>query len=461
LAITAITGTAASLVSGQTFDSLTGANRKKAKIGADILIDYQEVTINVSGERFKLGRFVNCDEYSMVGHYHLNLLDEALKKSRGSNLQQPFAGVNVFFFGDAFQFPPIGDRALYKQPDSPVVKLKPTDKELGNMRGYKLWHKQLTHVIRLRRQYRVEVRDYADFLIRLRYGRCTEEDVDMLNSRVLPSNPELIRELQDSDLPLITSRNAVRTNVSYRYLKNWTTAQGQPLVVSVARDKIKGTPTEAMRRRMLMSTKKGTDKAPGFVPLVLNTQYILKSNISVPFGLCNGSQGYLVDILFDGDDGDKLVRTNADPQVAALQRMPSAVIMYFPDCTIDDPLPGLPPKHVSIKPLAQTFSMGDRSAKQDVLRFQLPIVPAKVMTSYCVQGRTLSDGAAFDPELPRHNSAEMYVALSRVTCLNKLYLLRPVNLDMLTRPPDEQLLAWDAKLEQAILAKLRHQLFLP
>jgi len=240
LAITAITGTAASLVSGQTFDSLTGANRQKAKIGADILIDDHEVTINVSGERFKLVRFVICDEFSMIGHYHLNLLDEALKKSRGAVLQKSFAGVNVFFFGDPFQFPPIGDRALFKTTDSPAIKMRPTNKELGNMRGYTLWHKRLTHVIRLRRQYRVEVQAYADFLVRLRYGKCTEEDVEMLNTRVLPSDSNLIQALQDADLPLITSRNSVRTNVSFRYLRNWTLAQKQPLVVSVAQDKVAG-----------------------------------------------------------------------------------------------------------------------------------------------------------------------------------------------------------------------------
>src|SRR6185437_3527362 len=121
----------------------------------------------------------------------------------------------------------------------------------------------------------------------------------------------------------------------FRYLRNWTLAQKQPLVVSVAQDKIAGVPTMAMRRRLLQSTKKGTDKSPGFVPLVLNAQYVLKQNLGVPFSLCNGSHGYLVDILFNGQDGNAGTQTDADPQVVALNRMPSCVIMYFPDCTLD------------------------------------------------------------------------------------------------------------------------------
>jgi len=163
LALTAITGTAASLIRGQTLDSLLVANRRKRK-KADIELSDSDYIVNVSGDKLKQVRFVIADEFSMLGHYHLHLLDQALHKGRGcDNAKLAYAGTNMVFWGDPFTFSPIGDTAAYKSAKEPSDKKNLTEHDEGNLRGASLWE-QNTHTVRLRKQFRVASQQYAELL---------------------------------------------------------------------------------------------------------------------------------------------------------------------------------------------------------------------------------------------------------------------------------------------------------
>ena len=86
-----------------------------------------------------------------------------------------FGGLAVFFFGDIMQLPPVSARMVFQQPKCPDYKLnfqlKPHWKEFST--------------ITLEKNHRQdEDREYADLLNRLRVGKQTEEDINLLNSRV-------------------------------------------------------------------------------------------------------------------------------------------------------------------------------------------------------------------------------------------------------------------------------------
>src|SRR6185312_8644059 len=121
-----------------------------------------------------------------------------------------------------------------------------------------------------------------------------------------------------------------------------------------------------------------------------------------------------------------------------------ALIVEFPDCDMDFVLPGLPPKHIAIRPARTDFKFGGRAH----IRLQFPLQPGKIVTAHCMQGKTLPDGVAYyppDPQEAKH--AHGYVAMSRATSLDKLYLLTPVTLEQLNRKPSVDLLQFDRKCE--------------
>src|SRR6185437_16647057 len=89
----------------------------------------------------------------------------------------------------------------------------------ANAQGRNLWE-QVDKVVRLRKQFRASDSKYADALSRVRYGRGTVADAVTMNHRLL-TDKKLRDEVRRLDLPLLTVRNAVKTNVAYDYLHNW------------------------------------------------------------------------------------------------------------------------------------------------------------------------------------------------------------------------------------------------
>src|SRR6185312_4023649 len=127
--------------------------------------------------------------WSMLGQNHLHLLNRALHDGRGRQHEMPYAGVHVMFFGDGFQFEPIGDVALFKDP-SVENNGKMSERHEGNALGFTLW-RQMSKIVRLRHQYRVEDQLLGGILFHLRYGTGTPEDVKQLNAHVTTRNSDL------------------------------------------------------------------------------------------------------------------------------------------------------------------------------------------------------------------------------------------------------------------------------
>ena len=386
----------------------------------------------------------------MLGTRHLQALNKALCDGRSGKANLPFGGITVIFLGDFYQYLPVLDRALYKECLVPADPLHQRPFEQESILGWTNWQK-LTHVVRLRRTYRfVDDPAYGEFLERVRMGKITPADIDCLNARVaqLGAIPlEAARasaathHLLHSDFPFITARNSVRVALCNAYLRSLARRNGQPVVVAVADDNLarKRPLTVGARKGLLSATTAGTDKQPDMLPLILDMEVMLKRNASVALGLCNGSRGYLRDIVFDGPP---VVVPSEDGQVMFLETLPKCLIVEFPNCNLPKSLDCLPPNHVPIFPRKMDFQYGPK--KQRVYRLQFPIVPCKALTGYNVQGQTLENGAVIDlTPTPRPCAPYVYVALSRVTAWKKLVLLRPVHKDHVNIPPLPDLLEFD------------------
>src|SRR3990172_4306531 len=101
-AITASTGIAATHVGGMTIHAWSGIGIKRD------LTDWDLETLT---EREPLMRRVRntqvliIDEVSMLDAHLLTMVDRAVRTLRGN--ERPFGGLQVIFFGDFFQLPPI------------------------------------------------------------------------------------------------------------------------------------------------------------------------------------------------------------------------------------------------------------------------------------------------------------------------------------------------------------------
>ena len=88
-----------------------------------------------------------------------------------------FGNVSTFWLGDIMQLKPCRGRYIFEEPINPAFKL---DYQLGT-------HWQSFEVIILEGNHRQsEDKEYADMLNRFRVGQQTEEDMNILQSRVRP-----------------------------------------------------------------------------------------------------------------------------------------------------------------------------------------------------------------------------------------------------------------------------------
>lgn len=122
-----------------------------------------------------------------------------------------FGGMNMIFFGDFYQLPPVGDLSLYTPPNK-LLMSNPSDRNIHSTGGRGLWTK-LNESISLIQQMRQEDAIYAQLLQRLRNGNCTRDDYALLQNRIIGrvDGPKL----QDfSNVPFITITNKVRVHVN-------------------------------------------------------------------------------------------------------------------------------------------------------------------------------------------------------------------------------------------------------
>ena len=222
LLIAALTGSAASLIGGETIHKLIGLNsfgkgRLKSKKVMNIR-KYQKIWENVN--------YLIIDEISMAGLKLLNEINLNLQLAK-NNTDRNFGGINILFVGDFAQLPPVCQKPLYTQIDKNVIKELKSNNSNSILNAGRLLWLNLTHCIILTEQIRQnEDLHYAQIVRRLRTRNHTEQtiraDYNILKSRIISTLDPIITAEWD-DAPIIVSRNELRENLNKLKIERYAT----------------------------------------------------------------------------------------------------------------------------------------------------------------------------------------------------------------------------------------------
>lgn len=359
--VLAPTGIAALNVKGQTIHSFFGFPPR--------MLDSSEIVRRKNYRFFQQLDAIIIDEISMVRADLLDTIDLFLRVQRAS--QEPFGGVQMIFFGDLFQLPPVISsefekkyfREHYSSPYFFSARVFGRDYVLNCIELHQVFRQDEKHFIRLLDNIRQRSFDY--------------EDLQELNERV---------ELPPADLPYLINlcaRNATADQINKEALEK---LEDRPHIFTA---RIEG------------------DFAPSFYPT--ESQLLLKRGSQVMFvkndlqkQFVNGTIGILKHI-----DEDELMVDILDEhgmeKTIKVSRLSWENIRYRPD-------------FADITKI-QTEVTGSFT--------QFPIRLAWAITIHKSQGKTF-DRVCIDMGTGAFEAGQTYVALSRCKKLSGIYLKKAI-----------------------------------
>ncbi|KAJ3009702.1 hypothetical protein NUW54_g2705 [Trametes sanguinea] len=357
--------------------------------------------------------YLLIDEVSMVGCKLLAQISEALCDAKGKT--DPFGGVSIIVAGDFAQLPPVGETRLYAWVNTRSQARAGRGAGQQVIAGKLLWL-SFTKVVMLHeimRQRGPENTAFVDLLARLRVGQCTAEDYELLRTRVLTENEELLNDPQWADVPIIVYDNATKDALNVKATQAFAQRTGREMHWYYAIDRHRGRRlTDPQLQNHLFDMHSGqTCHRLGKIPLVLGMPVIISQNFDVQGGIVNGSIGVLAKIRYRIDTmSGRRVLTSCVIRLRDVSAKPMFNLEegYFPvlEDTVD-----------------MTFTHPYSGRKIRIRRTQVPIQPAFAMTAHKAQGQTFSR-VIIDLESCKGTEAP-YVMLSRATTLKGVVILRP------------------------------------
>ena len=376
------------------------------------------------------------DEISMVGCYDLLKISRALNEGKCIDSSSPFGGVDIIFFGDFIQFSPVQDPALYSGWYDEEHKRKLNGKKSAQALinwtlAINLWN-QVNHIILLDQQMRVQDKRYLDILNRMREGKCTNQDILVINSRVVGHNVSVTSNV---DTPIIAPGNELVTAVNNLFVSPHS--QHTNVYTSTSLDYIAGKKKVPKSVAKLIKNWPATRSGglPRKLQIYVGMPVVVSSNIKVELGITNGTSGVIRAIQLN--DGEVITGNTG---IHNLKHPPECIIVELDDIDVE-PLEGLPANHIPItmmkskRPFQVTVgkTAAGKPKKMNVYREHFPIVPSFSYTAHKSQGKTLPKVVVdLIPNTKNPVKIEFaYVPLSRVRRLEDLHILRPFNPNVL------------------------------
>ena len=360
--VLAPTGVAAVNVGGQTIHSFFGFR-------PDVTPDQVPRLVPAGGREgvYKKLQMIVVDEVSMVRADLLDCVDRFLRL-HGPRPHRPFGGVQMAFFGDLYQLPPVVTgperkalEAVYETPYFYSARaLQEVDLEL----------------VELEKVYRQTDRDFLEILGAIRNGTVADEHLALLNTRCLPEFEPGPEEL---------------------YVQLTTTNR---LAQAVNRAQLQKLPGRLARFEGVLQGEFGHDHAPAPLQLELKVgaQVMLVNND--PEGRwVNGTLGRVLEFP-EGEEEPLVVVELEGGEVAE-------VVPYTWELF--------------------SFSVEDGELRSRVVgRYtQLPLMLAWAVTIHKSQGKTF-DRVVIDVGHGAFAPGQVYVALSRCRTLEGVVLRRPI-----------------------------------
>ncbi|WP_435526260.1 ATP-dependent DNA helicase [Microbacterium elymi] len=393
IAVCAPTGVAALNVEGQTIHSLF-------KLPIGLIGSKDEPQTDATRKLLNAIDTLVIDEISMVNADVMDAVDRALRTARGRR-SEPFGGAQVVMFGDPYQLapvPPRGDEARYIADhyrsfwffDAHVWAGSAADAD--GLLDVGTYGAEL-HIRELRDIHRQSDPAFKAMLNAVRHGRVTADIAQMLNDTGARTPPEPV----DGETPIITlaTRNDRVSAINKRYL-DALPGRAQNAVAEVNGDFGRG------------------DAYPADVDLELKVgaQVMFLRNDTGSFGepprWVNGTIGTVTRIA------GGTVRVDVDGEEHDVE---PAVWEKF---------------RYAYEPSTKALT------REIVAEFtQFPLRLAWAVTIHKSQGKTY-DRAVIDLGSGAFAPGQTYVALSRLTALDGLYLTRPLRPRDIQVDPDVQ-----------------------
>ena len=173
------TGKAAFNISGNTLHS---AFKIPANRGFEYCTVDRDILNTIKTQLRKL-EVIFIDEISMVGSGMFTFLNLRLQQIMST--PKPFGGLNLITVGDLFQLKPVFDKWIFEN-----------SKDAYSALATNIWqeHSKMYELSEIMRQ--KDDREFAELLNRLREGKHTEQDIEVLKGRILKGKPG------ESDYPM-------------------------------------------------------------------------------------------------------------------------------------------------------------------------------------------------------------------------------------------------------------------
>ena len=391
---TAFTGTASSNIEGQTLHASFGFPfDNKFYSLSDKSRDQKRATL-------KNLKMVIIDEISMVKSDMLYQLDLRLQEI-AEKVGVPFGGIAIFAFGDMMQLKPCMGRYICELPLN--IDFRMTHRINSRWHMFKSLTLEVNH-----RQGRDK--PYADLLNRIRVGHQTQEDLDLLSTRIRPEKHE---DLKSVDLYIMCKRkecaklNLVRMNA---------------LDGKMMKMKAKHHHPTQKKYKPWIEPKEGAVASTSFLDelhVKLGAKVMIIHNIDTADCLTNGQLGKLVDVIKTKEgEVDKLViqLNNKSAGKQNRQRYPGLAARY-PGCVI-------------IERVSNQYTLRKKSGDvgSTALVIQFPVKLAFAITSHKIQGQTIPQPTKVALDLNSvFEDAQAHVMLSRVQCLDQVYIVKSLD----------------------------------
>ena len=378
------TGTAAYNISGETICSAL-------KIPARPQDDYKpasEETLNTLRVKYQHLQLVIVDEISMVNKRQLRYINGRLQQIKGAPDTTYFGNISILAVGDFYQLPPVSGKTLYS----------PTNEVLKDIWNPLFQRVELTEIMRQK-----DDAIFAQMLNRLRVRKpndpLQEIDIKLLESRTVKENDltapsdalHLFFLNTDVDSYNEAKLTSLGTNIHNVKAQDIDQKEGRAI-------QIRETPHSTSRRD-------DTCLVP-YLKLAVGARAMLIANVDVSDGLCNGVSGIIkgIDFLNSSMPSAVYVKFDSD-KIGTKTRSSQFIPTQYSGC-------------VPIKPRKETFKV--KGKEYTTTREQIPLKLAWAVTIHKVQGQTTETAVISMKQL---KEAMAYVALSRVTSLQGLYLI--------------------------------------
>ena len=309
-----------------------------------------------------------------------------------------------------------------KPPQGTMIYASPRNEKsasLWALPGGNLWEK--FEVITLKTNHRQgNNRMYADILNRIRIGKQTEEDLSMLRTRIFPRNsPHL-----PTDALLVTGENKIVQSVNEKRINE---LPGELIEVEAeVSSKTRG----KYKPKIDKSGQVKNTPLQQILRLKRNARVMLTMNLDVCDNLANGVLGTVVDFVKKVNGELQYVLVKFDSEDVGKE--------YRKKINFDRQYPG--ENLTAIKKIEFDFQLKE-GGTSTATAMNFPLRLAWATTCHKIQGHTVKYPEKLILDLKCWlQPAMVYVALSRVQCLDQLFILESL--------PEDKIKPWTDALEE-------------